>query len=38
MSPALIVTEEMIDEIVTTLHAAIREVTDDLVREGVRIG
>jgi adenosylmethionine-8-amino-7-oxononanoate aminotransferase len=37
MSPALTVTEETVDEIVDTLHAAIREVTDTLVREGVRI-
>ena len=37
MSPALTVTEETVDEIVDTLHAAIREVTNTLVRQGVRI-
>ena len=38
MSPPLILTETDVDFIVDTLEAAIREVVDDLVREGVRIG
>jgi len=38
MSPPLILTEDDADFIVDTLESAIREDTDALVREGVRIG
>lgn len=38
MSPALVITESQIDFVVETLGKAIRKVTDDLVREGYRIG
>ena len=38
MSPALVIGDDEIDFIVETLGAAIRDVTDALVREGVRIG
>lgn len=38
MSPPLIITETEVDIIVETLGRAIRDVTDDLVREGHRIG
>lgn len=38
MSPALVISEEQIDFVAETLEAAIIEVTDQLVREGVRIG
>ena len=38
MSPPLIVTEADVDFIADTLETAIRRVTDDLVREGVRLG
>lgn len=37
MSPALVVTADQIDRIADTLTRAIRQVTDDLVREGYRI-
>lgn len=38
MSPALVITESQVDTVVETLGHAIRKVTDDLVREGYRIG
>jgi putrescine---pyruvate transaminase len=38
MSPALVVTQDQIDQIADTLTRAIARVTDDLVREGYRIG
>ena len=38
LSPTLILTHEQIDELVATLRAAIIEVNDDLVREGIKIG
>ena len=38
MSPPLIITEADVDFIAETLEKAIRRVTDDLVREGVRLG
>ena len=38
MSPPLVITESQIDFIAETLEVAIRQVTDDLVREGVRVG
>lgn len=38
MSPPLIITESDVDFIAETLEKAIRKVTDDLVREGHRIG
>lgn len=38
MSPALTITEAEVDFVVETLGRAIRQVTDDLVREGYRIG
>ncbi|MBL9050526.1 MAG: aminotransferase [Tabrizicola sp.] len=38
MSPALVITEAQVDFVVETLGRAIRKVTDDLVREGYRIG
>jgi putrescine---pyruvate transaminase len=38
MSPALVITEGQIDQIAETLETAIRRVTDDLVREGYKIG
>lgn len=38
MSPALVITEGQVDTVVETLGKAIRKVTDDLVREGYRIG
>ena len=38
MSPPLIVTRDEIDFVAETLEKAIRKVTDDLVREGYRIG
>ena len=38
MSPPLVITEAQIDFIAETLEVAIRQVTDDLVREGVRVG
>lgn len=38
MSPPLIITEQDVDFIAETLEKAIRRVTDDLVREGVRLG
>ena len=38
MSPALTITEKEVDFVVETLGKAIRKVTDDLVREGIRIG
>jgi adenosylmethionine-8-amino-7-oxononanoate aminotransferase len=38
MSPALTITEGQVDFVVDTLRKAIAKVTDDLVREGYRIG
>ena len=38
MSPPLTITEGQVDVVVDTLAAAIRKVTDELVREGHRIG
>ncbi|MBL4928038.1 aminotransferase [Tabrizicola sp. KVB23] len=38
MSPPLILTEPQVDFIAETLEKAIRRVTDDLVREGFRLG
>ena len=38
MSPPLIITEGQIDFVAETLEVAIRRVTDDLVREGYRLG
>ena len=38
MSPPLVITEADVDFIAETLEKAIRRVTDDLVREGHRIG
>ena len=38
MSPPLVITETQIDFIAETLEVAIKQVTDDLVREGVRVG
>lgn len=38
MSPALVISEEQIDFVADNLEAAIVEVTDQLVRDGVRIG
>jgi adenosylmethionine-8-amino-7-oxononanoate aminotransferase len=38
MSPPLILTEAQVDVIVSTLRRAITRVTDDLVREGFRLG
>ena len=38
MSPPLIITEAQVDFVAQTLEAAVRLVTDDLVREGYRIG
>ena len=38
MSPPLVISESQIDFIAETLTTAIRQVTDDLVREGHRIG
>lgn len=38
MSPALVVTEDQIHRMADTLAGAIARVTDDLVREGYRIG
>ena len=38
MSPPLVITESQIDFIAETLEVAIKQVTDDLVREGVRVG
>lgn len=38
MSPPLVITRDEVDFVVETLGRAIRQVTDELVREGVRIG
>jgi adenosylmethionine-8-amino-7-oxononanoate aminotransferase len=38
MSPPLTITEAQVDFVAETLEKAIRRVTDDLVREGVRLG
>ncbi len=38
MSPALTITEAQVDFVAETLERAIRKVTDELVREGHRIG
>jgi len=38
MSPPLVITAEQVDFVADTLKDAIVEVTDQLVRDGVRIG
>jgi adenosylmethionine-8-amino-7-oxononanoate aminotransferase len=38
MSPPLVISEGQVDFVVETLEKAIRKVTDELVREGYRIG
>lgn len=38
MSPPLIITERDVDFIADTLEKAIRQVSDDLVREGIKLG
>jgi putrescine---pyruvate transaminase len=38
MSPPLTITETDVDFVVETLEKAIRQVTDDLTREGIRVG
>ena len=38
MSPPLIITHADVDFIAETLEKAITRVTDDLVREGVKLG
>jgi adenosylmethionine-8-amino-7-oxononanoate aminotransferase len=38
MSPALTITQTQVDFVVETLGKAIAQVTDDLVREGYKIG
>lgn len=38
MSPPLVITEEQVDFIAENLRAAILDVTDTLVRDGVRVG
>ena len=38
MSPPLVITEKEVDFVVETLVKSIRKVTDELVREGHRIG
>lgn len=38
MSPPLIITESQVDFVTETLRASIEEVTDSLVKDGVRIG
>jgi adenosylmethionine-8-amino-7-oxononanoate aminotransferase len=38
MSPPLVITETQVDFVVETLGRAIAQVTDELVREGHRIG
>jgi putrescine---pyruvate transaminase len=38
MSPPLTITREDVDFVVEVLEKAIRQVADDLVREGVRVG
>ena len=38
MSPPLIISEGDVDFIAETLEKAIRKVSDDLTREGIRIG
>lgn len=38
MSPPLVITRDQIDQVADTLGAAIRQVTDRLVKDGVRIG
>jgi len=38
MSPPLIITEADVDFIADTLHQAIRRVSDDLTREGIKLG
>ena len=38
MSPPLVITESDVDFIAETLEKAITQVTDDLVREGIRLG
>jgi adenosylmethionine-8-amino-7-oxononanoate aminotransferase len=38
MSPPLVITEAEVDFVAETLEKAIVQVTDDLVREGVKIG
>ncbi len=38
MSPPLIITESDVDFIAETLEKSIRKITDDLTREGVKLG
>ena len=38
MSPPLVITEAQVDFIAETLTVAIKRVTDDLVREGYKVG
>ena len=38
MSPPLVITEAQVDFVAETLERAIRQVTDELVREGVKLG
>jgi adenosylmethionine-8-amino-7-oxononanoate aminotransferase len=38
MSPPLVITEGQVDFVVETLDRAIRQVTDELVREGFHLG
>jgi putrescine---pyruvate transaminase len=38
MSPPLVITEAQVDFVAEVLERAIRQITDELVREGHRIG
>lgn len=38
LSPPLVITRDQVDEVADKLQRAMRRVTDDLVKEGVRIG
>ena len=38
MSPPLVITQSQVDFVAETLELAIKEVTDQLVRDGIRIG
>ena len=38
MSPPLVITQTQVDFVAEVLEKAIRRVTDDLVREGIRLG
>jgi putrescine---pyruvate transaminase len=38
MSPPLVITERQVDFVAETLERAIRQVTDELVREGFALG